>query len=166
MSLEVGNLLITMSVLGVVWAVLMIFLVWHPEFALMMLLFGGITYVIGRCWFLFIAWEEGMEGFFRCFIIPFYDWFYLYMNFDRYGRAFGVRVFGALTLLVSGVVYHVAEKRTVFDTDPPYPPAQVQPARPSRPPTTAPAHPEPAAPPGAGEKPAERAPMPPAKADD
>jgi hypothetical protein len=114
MSLEVGNLLITMGVLGFVWLLLMAFLVWRPEFALIMLLFGGMTYIIGRCWFLFIAWEEGLEGFFRSLIIPFYDWFYLYANFERYGRSFGVRLFGALTLAVAALVFRVTDKRDLL----------------------------------------------------
>src|SRR5262249_27514297 len=99
------------------------------------------------------------------------------MNFDRYGRAFGVRVFGALTLLVSAVVFRVAGDRTVFDTDSPAPmtaPASPgrsssppPPGRPSNPPpTTAPARPEPLPPAGAREKADEQEPMPPKKADD
>src|SRR5205823_11869444 len=31
------------------------------------------------------------------------------LNFDRCGRAFGVRVFGVLTFLVAGIVYHVTD---------------------------------------------------------
>jgi hypothetical protein len=166
MSLEVGNLLITMGVLGFVWLLLMAFLVWRPEFGLIMLLFGAMTYVIGRSWFLFIAWEEGLEGFFRCIIIPFYDWLYLYANFERYGRAFGVRMFGALTLAVAALVYRMSGKQDLFDTDDPAPrPAQVRPEPPRKSSTPPPAQPDPA-PPAAEEKRDEPPAEPPPKRDD
>jgi hypothetical protein len=169
MSLEVGNLLITAGVLGFVWLLLVILVIRHPDVAFIMMLFGAGSYVVGRCWFLFIAWEEGLEDFLKCFVIPFYDWFFLYMNFDRYGRAFGVRIFGVLTFLVAGIVYHLTDGGNVEYAPQTAPrqsrpaPAQVAPA-PSQPQTVRPEAPpaekqrptpepaEPREPDGAGEK--------------
>lgn len=102
---DVSNLLITTGVLALLWLLLTVLVLFKPDVALMMLLFGGIIYLISRLWFLFAAWEEGMEKFLLCAVVPFYDWYCFYLNSQRYARAMVMRFLGALTLFSAALVF-------------------------------------------------------------